>query len=303
VVQRLRRSWPKTAKLQCYPPDQPPLPGEASPETQALEAQRKAFRATQKADCENTEEYLNEGARCPNPSQQNDLCRGVARAVERLDALADAERRRATRELDRHAIPDTSTFFYAILVEASGNYDRVSAYDTDDVKLPARDISSYGLSLGPRLDLYLAPTWAFSLGSGAELTREPAFATAKRCTNLTSSDDSISGQSCKDVRLLGDEPDSAWSFYAQASAMYLFRDLVEGALPGTELRVQVTGLGQDAELKARFTSFLSPITGPALTRFGFGVDLLFPLYDDAESGIESAKLHDIAPFLLVGASL
>jgi hypothetical protein len=276
---------------------------------------QKSTRELRVADCKAAEAYFNDHTPCPVVDRPQNACDGAARGLayfEQKYAARKTATARADLDLSRFAIPSGPTagsrLFYALLFEASGSFDKASVYSAADISAAPTSESNYTLALGPRFDLYYAPGWAFSAAAGWELARELSVAPVQRCTAIATEDEAVTGKSCSDVKVLREPAESASSAFGRLSAMYLARNVIgkakdEKAVPGMEGRLQVTGIGQKEELQARFTAFLLPAVGPALSRFGVGVDLSFPLRNDADNGVKAGKLHDVAPFFLIGASL
>lgn len=258
----------------------------------------KQAREHRISDCQAAQKVLNgEPVSCPS---KTGICAGMQGLLGHLDAVYA---KTPAKDLDRHVVPNGNEVFWAVLGEVSYSFDRVKAYSREDISATAKGYNDYDVQLGPRLDFYVAPAWAFGIRAGWELTRKVSASKAKRCNTLPSASDSTKGEACSDVLVLDDAPSAQSSAYARLSAMYLWRHVLPSAVPGFEARAGIESLGQAPELDTRFTAFLSPVTGPVLSRFGIGIDLTTPLKTDAAAGTKAGRLSDAAPFLLIGASL
>lgn len=264
-------------------------------------AEAKIARESKIQDCLAAEEFLNEGDACTQTP--DNICEGVGHVVRHYDLNTGG----AAKDLDRFAVPreeaDDSAIFVAALLETSYAFDRFTLYKKADLAASPVKRNNYDFEIGPRLDLFVAPAWAFSLTGGARLEHDIDASAVKRCQAFASSDPGVTGQACSDVRVLNSPVSDNWSGYTRLSGMYLVRHVLPNVVPGVEVRAGLEDIGQTAELQFRFTAFLSPVTGPVLSRFGIGTDLSLPVQSNADEGKKSGELRTIRPFLLIGASL
>lgn len=240
----------------------------------------------------------------PRASTRLNACNAVEDFLAYYEQL---RRAKGAAALSRDVVPvahaSDSNTYYAAMLEAAYSFDSVKIYQKSDIAAKSATKNAYDLELGPRFDLFLAPDWAFGLRAGWDLSHRVNVQAAKRCQNLVSTDATITGQSCEDVKLQKGDVTAESSGYARLSAMYLLRHALPSAVPGVEARLGLEELGRTAELQLRTTAFFSTTTGPVLSRFGIGVDVFLPVKTNSDEDKKAGKLRDVAPFLLIGASL
>lgn len=246
------------------------------------------------ATCANVKRRLLLNEACPAADTK---CAQVARVWEHLVA-----RDRQRKNIDRYFLPDTSNTYWAFVGELSYSFDRIRAYDRANIAPKAGTYNSYAFDAGPRFDLYFAPSVAISLRAGYTLNREVQVQSFERCRSLPSDDETVTGQACEDTRALKSTPSAESSFYSRLALTYVGQTVTQGTVPGAELRLSADRIGQDAEATIRVSTFLSPITGPVLSRFGIGVDFFVPI-DPEDEDVEAGALREVRPFVMIGASL
>lgn len=247
-------------------------------------------------DCLAATAYLDKQTSCGRGQEQ---CSAARDLLAELDAEAAGVR----RDIDRNAVPRRGGTYHSAVIEGTYAFDRITVYDRTNIAANATKQNDYDVEVGPRYDLYLAPAWAFSVRAGLTYNRDVSTTTAKRCTTAPSADAAVKGESCEDVRVLKRDPSAEFAGYGRVSAMYLLRDAIPKAVPGLEARVAIEQLGQTSEVQFRINAFLSPVTGPVLSRFGIGVDWYLPLQTNSDKDMVAGKLRQVRPFLLIGASL
>lgn len=187
-------------------------------------------------------------------------------------------------------------------VSLAGGYDRRSAYvgalpmpnaNGTFPRAPEHDDWRFEAGLVSRI--YIGERNVFSARAGITAEQIVKPSTTQLCVP-TMAGAADSPLRCSQVSTLAAAPASRSSAFFRVAYAHLFGNVVDGALPGFELRAAGEALSTDDEhLVFGASAFVMPSVGNTLTRFGLGLDVTVPLAGDD-------RTVRAVPFVLVGVT-
>lgn len=209
----------------------------------------------------------------------------------------DKQVRDALRE--RLVPGEKSRLTYFIGGEAAVSYDQVTAL-IGDLTSDSAPFSQLSVTAGARFTLYATSYLAATVRAGYEYSDDASYFEAERCVSLPSGEPSVTGTTCRKVKVLALDSPPAHSGYAEVAATVLIPKEVSNATPGVEVRARLEGIGQSRTLLIRPTFFIAPTTEPLTAKFGVGVEVSREL--DAGPGGAPGQWQ-FTPFAVIGANL
>lgn len=214
--------------------------------------------------------------------------RGVASAYSRQERLGIA--------------PGRVEPLVTVGVSLAGGYDRRSAYvgalptPTANGTLPrAPEHDDWRFEAGVVSRIYIGERNVFSVRAGITAEQLVKPSTTQLCVP-TMAGAADSPLRCSQVSTLAAAPASRSSSFFRVAYAHLFGNVVDGALPGFELRAAGEAWGTDDQnLVFGASAFVMPSVGNTLTRFGLGLDVTVPLAGEDRTA-------RAVPFVLVGVT-
>lgn len=207
------------------------------------------------------------------------------------------------RDLLLMGTPGTRRYAYAVAVDLSGSYDKLSVYQ-GDVSPKPKDSEQYSLEIGVNYTAYLPlPGLSINARAGFDRSQSAKAKAFERCVQLTSSDATVGGKQCDSKALFrtSDAPPPENTVYARVAIDYQYggTPAADTLIPGVELRAGLEGfpLGTRS-LAMRLSLFGTPVKGSAAARVGVGINAQY-LFDVAANDPHWV----VTPLVFVGGTL
>ncbi|MEZ4394365.1 MAG: hypothetical protein R3A48_25105 [Polyangiales bacterium] len=192
---------------------------------------------------------------------------------------------------------------WSVGANVDASYDRVSAYvgalpspDAMGALPDPTDLDSWQVQGGLVVRLFAQEADLFSLRVGGSARQKPKLQETRLCLPATVGT-TMGAQRCEDVNLVDAAPSVRGSLYARLAWSHLFNNVVDGSIPGVELRAAVEswdpGSARSGSAVFGASVFYMPTSNTTRARYGLGVDVSVPFNGGSVSAV---------PFVLVGVT-
>jgi hypothetical protein len=200
-------------------------------------------------------------------------------------------RQSVARRLSLGLAPGESRVRHVGGLTLDGTYDRPSVHvggvpsPTATGALPSpANLDSWRLQIGGVWRIYFGERNMLSVRAGLSLAESVSPLTAQVCIPIDPAATGTFSTRCSEVKYVNSAPERQTAVFARLGYAHLFGRVIDGALPGFEVRAAFEALtAADPHFVAGASVFMMPAINTTFTRFGFGVDLTVPLTGSDQS--------------------
>lgn len=239
-----------------------------------------------------------------DPTDPNALSDAISASSGGADTSGQILRQSIARRVSLGLATGLSGTNVAVGLTLAGSYDRYDVHiggvptPTPMGTLPStRNLDSWRFQVGGVWRLYIGERNMLSFRAGVSASETANPLSAQVCVPINPMANVAYASRCSEVKYVNAAPEMRFAGFARVAFAHLFGRVIDGALPGFEVRAATESFGPDsgAHFVVGASVFMMPAINTTFTRFGFGADLTVPFTGDDRSAT-------VVPYAFVGVT-